>query len=52
MLEKLKAKGFEVEALHHAEAILTYDMRQGLNWRELRELFNCGQQPADGILSR
>jgi len=26
MLDKLRAKGFEVLALHHAEAILTHDM--------------------------
>jgi len=27
MFEKLKTKGFEVQALHHAEAILTHDMK-------------------------
>lgn len=30
MLNKLKAKGFEVVALHHAEAILTHDMQGAL----------------------
>ncbi|MDR1732917.1 MAG: hypothetical protein LBR61_12585 [Synergistaceae bacterium] len=30
MLEKLKHKGFQILALHHAEAILKYDMPQAL----------------------
>lgn len=28
MFEKLVAKGFQVETLHHAEAILTHDMQE------------------------
>jgi len=31
MFEKIKRKGFQVVALHHAEAILTHDMRQAVD---------------------
>jgi hypothetical protein len=37
MFEKLKTKGFEVVALHHAEAILTHDAPAGINHVEERD---------------
>src|SRR2546430_1926349 len=36
MFKKLKSKGFEVEALHHAEAILSHDMPHAI--KELEDI--------------
>lgn len=44
MLERLKAKGFEVVALHHAEAILKHDMPDAL--QELEGVLDVASIPA------
>ena len=44
MLNQLREKGFEVLALHHAEAILTRDMRGALN--ELEAILAVFEIPA------
>ena len=43
MLDRLKAKGFEVVALHHAEAILKHDMPDALD--ELEEALDTATIP-------
>ena len=48
MLETLKAKGFQVLTLHHAEAILTHDMPEAVT--ELEEVLLSIEIPAEELV--
>ena len=48
MFESLKAKGFQVEALHHAEAILTHDMPDAIS--ELESVLSGISLPAEELV--
>lgn len=49
MFEKLKAKNFEILALHHAEAILKHDMNGA--FKELEGVLLAAQLPARELIS-
>lgn len=48
MFEKLKKKGFQILALHHAEAILKYDMADAVT--ELEQVLLDVEIPAEELI--
>jgi len=48
MLENLQQKGYQVETLHHAEAILTHDMPDAVT--EIESVLLKAQIPAEELV--